>query len=254
MQLASERGGLRRQWLLALSLPVLLSACGTLTEDSELTPQAVSGEIYEGPINLRDGPGTNYSVVGSVNTGDTVSIACHSYGTSHTGPWGTSDLWDKLSNGTWVSDAFVYTGSNGPVAPWCSSSGGEVIGDDYPYKNASMDGVDPWNFYNRQCTSFAAWRIVETKDSSFNNYYGGVRWGNANNWDNAARVVGIPVSSTPTVDSIAVWEGGTYGHVAYVAKVNSDGSIVVEDYNFNYDGRYSTRTITASSPSSYIHF
>lgn len=37
-----------------------------------------------------------------------------------------------------------------------------ATGDDYPgyLKSAAQDSlVDPWNFYNRECTSFAAWRL-----------------------------------------------------------------------------------------------
>lgn len=79
---------------------------------------ANTGE-YTGPYNLRSGPGTSYDVVGSVNGGETVSIVCQTRGTSHTGPWGETSLWDKLSTGEWISDAFVYTGSNDAVAPTC---------------------------------------------------------------------------------------------------------------------------------------
>ena len=75
---------------------------------------------YTGPYNLRSGPGTNYSKVGSIGGSVRVSIVCQKAGTSHRGPWGTTSLWDKLSSGKWISDAFVYTGSDGRVAPRCS--------------------------------------------------------------------------------------------------------------------------------------
>lgn len=75
---------------------------------------------YTGPYNLRSGPGTNYSVVGSVGGGVAVTIVCQTNGTTHTGPWGTTSLWDKLSTGEWISDAFVYTGSNSAVTPRCN--------------------------------------------------------------------------------------------------------------------------------------
>jgi hypothetical protein len=77
---------------------------------------------YCGPYNLRAGPGTGYSVTGTVNGGVSVTIVCQSYGTSHTGPWGTTSLWNKLGGthaGKWISDAFVYTGTAGMVAPAC---------------------------------------------------------------------------------------------------------------------------------------
>lgn len=79
-----------------------------------------TGTVHDGPINLRSGPGTSYSIVGTANTGEVVSIVCQTTGTSHTGPWGTTNIWDKLTTGKWISDAFVYTGSNGTVAPTCN--------------------------------------------------------------------------------------------------------------------------------------
>ncbi|HEV2149414.1 MAG TPA: M12 family metallopeptidase [Longimicrobiaceae bacterium] len=77
---------------------------------------------YCGPYNLRAGPGTGYAITGSIGGGVSVSIVCQAYGTSHTGPWGTTSLWNKLGGayaGHWISDAYVYTGSNGMVAPAC---------------------------------------------------------------------------------------------------------------------------------------
>jgi len=61
-------------------------------------------------LNKRSGPGTGFSIVGSVADGATVNVTCHRTGTSHTGRYGPSNVWDKLSDGTWVSDAYVYTG------------------------------------------------------------------------------------------------------------------------------------------------
>ena len=77
---------------------------------------------YCGPYNLRTGPGTGYATSGTVNGGVAVTILCQTTGTSHTGPWGTTNLWNKLGgayNGKWISDAFVYTGSSAAVAPRC---------------------------------------------------------------------------------------------------------------------------------------
>ncbi len=70
-------------------------------------------------VNRRSGAGTGYAVVGTVADGTTVSIACSRNGTTHTGRWGTTSMWNRLTDGTWVSDAFVYTGIAGPVNGWC---------------------------------------------------------------------------------------------------------------------------------------
>jgi LasA protease len=61
-------------------------------------------------LNRRSGPGTNYAIVGSVADAATINLVCWRNGTSHTGRYGTSSVWDKMSDGTWVSDAYVYTG------------------------------------------------------------------------------------------------------------------------------------------------
>lgn len=71
-----------------------------------------------GTLNKRSGPGTGYSVVGSVSDGATVNISCWRNGTTHTGRWGTTSVWNKLTDGTWISDAFVYTGAT-TVGPNC---------------------------------------------------------------------------------------------------------------------------------------
>ena len=70
-------------------------------------------------VNKRGGPGTGYGVVGSVADGATVSISCSQNGTSRAGRWGTTSMWNRLTDGTWISDAYLWTGSNGPVNGWC---------------------------------------------------------------------------------------------------------------------------------------
>ncbi|MBQ2158066.1 MAG: hypothetical protein II443_05840, partial [Oscillospiraceae bacterium] len=72
--------------------------------------------------------------------------------------------------------------------------------DDYPanLKNARKDAlVDPWRFYNRECTSFVAWCLNSRNGVEFDNWYKGVKWGNASHWRAAAQSVGIPVDTKP---------------------------------------------------------
>jgi len=71
------------------------------------------------PLTVRAGASTNTAAIGSVADGATVRIVCQKRGESITGTFGTSTLWDKISSGGFISDAFVSTGSDGQVAPTC---------------------------------------------------------------------------------------------------------------------------------------
>lgn len=71
------------------------------------------------PLTVRSGPGTGYSAAGSVADGATVTISCQTSGTSVAGTFGTSTVWDRIGSGRYVSDAYVYTGSDGRVSPAC---------------------------------------------------------------------------------------------------------------------------------------
>ena len=207
---------------------------------------AASGTVHTAgaSLSVRTGPGTGYAKTGSLRKGAKVDIVCQTRGTTVRGTYGTSSWWDKIGSGRYVSDAYVYTGSDGRVAPLCKTGGGSTstgaIKNDYPYRGQGT-GVDPWYFYKGQCTSFAAWRVNHNLGIRFSNSYRGQHWGNAEHWDNAARAAGIPVYKHPRVGDIAVRSSGTYGHVAYVAKVNSDGSFMVEEYNHVRPDTYSYR-------------
>ncbi|MEU9509979.1 CHAP domain-containing protein [Micromonospora sp. NPDC048170] len=119
-------------------------------------------------------------------------------------------------------------------------------GDDYPYKGQSS-GNDPWNFYKGQCTSFAAWALRSRVGVPFNNQYGGTLWGNARDWVAAAGRAGVPVHNSPQPGDLAVSLGGSYGHVAFVTKVNSNGTFEVDEYNYNVAVGYSHRTVSVGT-------
>ena len=121
----------------------------------------------------------------------------------------------------------------------------------YPYANAPFPNamIDPWGMYQRQCVSYTAWKVASTGRSM--PYWGGR--GNANQWDDNARAAGIPIDTAPRVGDIAVSNAGTYGHVMYVERVNSDGTIYISQYNAAWDGRYSEGTRTTAGLY-FIHF
>ena len=138
------------------------------------------------------------------------------------------------------------------------TGGGKVVAGDpnrggYPayLNNAAKDAlVDPWGMYNRECVSYTAWKVYQAYGNM--PYWGGK--GNANQWDDNAARIGIPYGSTPKVKSVAVWNTGRWGHVAWVEKVNSDGTFDVSEYNRGGDGLYHERTGVSTSGVTFIYF
>ncbi|GAB3506401.1 M23 family metallopeptidase [Amycolatopsis cihanbeyliensis] len=86
-------------------------------------PEGPTGTVDSGQydrVNLRSGPGLDYSIVDTVTDGTVVGIDCTARGGEVDGVWGRTDLWNRLDSGNWISDGFLYTGSNDPVAPACA--------------------------------------------------------------------------------------------------------------------------------------
>jgi surface antigen/LysM repeat protein len=124
--------------------------------------------------------------------------------------------------------ALVLPGGRGAAipAPNGSSYGGystRVGGDVGSYSN----GQFPYGY----CT----WYVATKRH---------VYWsGNAWQWWPNARAAGRPEGQMPRVGAIMVTWESSYGHVAYVEQVNSDGSWVVSEMNFVAWGVVDHRTI-----------
>lgn len=71
-------------------------------------------------VNVRSGPGTNYSIEKVLPYDASVTIRCQTDGQSVSGPYGTSNIWDCIGNGLFVSDAYVRTGVDGYVVNRCA--------------------------------------------------------------------------------------------------------------------------------------
>jgi surface antigen len=133
--------------------------------------------------------------------------------------------------------------------------------DDYPYRDAVGNPSDPWGFTERQCVSFAAWRLAQHGRTISNSD----NWGSALTWDDTARRLGDTVTRTARVGAIAQWNAdesspyygpgsatangtfvaGGYGHVGWVKAVYSDGSALVEQYNMGGNRSYSVMRVKA---------
>ncbi len=164
---------------------------------------------------------------------------------------GQEDAYRQLvsSNNTKIND--LRSQQRAANARFIGSAGsGPACGGGYPgvYCNAPMDSiVDNWLMYNRECVSYAAWKVYVTHG------YSPTGWGNANMWPGKARNAGLAVDGNPRVGDVAVWNVGYYGHVMYVESVNGDGTITVSQYNADWNGTYSTARVSASGLE-FIHF
>lgn len=129
---------------------------------------------------------------------------------------------------------------------------GPACGGGYPARwcEIPMDSViDSWGMYNRECVSYTAFRVAAS--GRYMPYWGGI--GNANQWDDNARAAGIPNDSNPRAGDVAISNAGTWGHAMYVESVNANGTINISQYNADFRGTYSTKTISPGGLV-FIHF
>lgn len=121
----------------------------------------------------------------------------------------------------------------------------------YPWTRKSMYACcDPWGMTYRQCTSYAAWRwAADGHPIPYNwNATRSPQDQNAKAWGRLAERAGYKVDryKNPRRGDIAVYEGGTYGHVMIVESVGK-GSVTVSQYNADWTGRYSISSWKTSS-------
>ncbi|MFE6778601.1 SH3 domain-containing protein [Streptomyces sp. NPDC057702] len=91
------------------------AAGGPVTGASDATYPVAPG--YR--VNVRSGPTTTSPVVKVLAYNARVRIRCQRRGQNVSGPYGTSNVWDSIAPGQYVSDTYVRTGSDGYVAPSC---------------------------------------------------------------------------------------------------------------------------------------
>ncbi|KAG0206352.1 hypothetical protein BGX28_002206 [Mortierella sp. GBA30] len=182
--------------------------------------QAASGTVRTAgdPLNVHSGPSTSSPVVGSIGNGEDVEIDCTvADGTSVTGKYGTSSLWDHVPGG-YVTDTYVYTGSSGPVAPACGdkpnppTSGCQASGISNP---RSCEQALQWAInhittsydsdYVNWCDRTMAWAYGRDY-SGFNTAY--IHWKSVPSRYKHAGDRNAPAGA------LVFWSGGNAGHVA----------------------------------------
>jgi uncharacterized protein YraI len=79
-----------------------------------------------GFLNQRGNASTLVGPVGRVAGGTGLHVACQLGGEEINGTMGTSAIWDRLTGGSFVADAFVGWPSGRPEVPWCTLTEGGV--------------------------------------------------------------------------------------------------------------------------------
>lgn len=134
-----------------------------------------------------------------------------------------------------------------------------------PYPYEIVGRIGPWGFPTRYATDYIAWRLFE-RDVDFSSAMRGPNgrtgvFGEPKTWAANAAHIGFRVDTVPTVGSVAQWNAGeagasAAGHVAYVERVNPDGSVVVSEFDWTVGHGYSLRGEDGSAPvraPRYIH-
>lgn len=144
-----------------------------------------------------------------------------------------------------------------------SNSAGSVSApkDDYPWRNAPEDSLSPLRYSYRDCTDFVAWRINRDNgvtSSPWKYTWGNLRWqgpgGNGDaigwraDWIRYGRKVDLPAAP----GRIGWYNTGSYGHVCYIQAVASNGTVTIEEYNWQpYHQAYNKNLRTAAPGSTY---
>jgi surface antigen len=128
----------------------------------------------------------------------------------------------------------------------------------YPYQGTTRIG--PWGFTTRHAGDYIAWRFFE-RDVTFSATMSGPngtagRFGDPAAWATQATGIGFRVDTVARAGAIAQWNAGEQGaggagHVAYVERVNPDGSVVVSEFDWDVEFGYSQRTLVRAPR--YIH-
>ncbi len=157
-------------------------------------------------------------------------------------------LWlATLPAGALLAAGIAVGAASSPASPAAEPAAVAVV-TPYPYETASR--VGPWGFPTRHASDYVAWRFFE-RDVEFSSAMRGPNgrtglFGDPSTWAANAARIGFRVDTVPAAGSVAHWNGGEAGasgagHVAYVERVNADGSVVISEFDSSVKYGYSQR-------------
>lgn len=236
--------------LLSLTVPAALGT--TLAATSGTAHAATPGYVALAwpSLNERVAPSTASAVTGSLSYHSPIAISCQTEGTDVNG----SVIWDRLTNGSYVSDYYVSTPLVGRFSPGLARCGGDT-----PSPTPAGPRTGSITSYDQggtgECTWWADYEF-HAYSGVWPNFVWPVDNGNAEYWAENAAHNGWTVTSTPTPYSIAVFPpgvngAGADGHVAWVTAV-SGNHVTVSEMNFDAFDWVDVRTVVAGPSVSYI--
>ncbi len=173
---------------------------------------------------------------GWYNTGDRLTLVCSARGQAVKGffsphiPGGWDNLWYRTSDGHFVADVDIETGSLNAVAQDCNAAPAPAA--DSPPAPASdrTKGATTQSNPLRDFAGYCTWGAQE-KVRANAGYYISALTGGADQWDDQARAAGWKVVLDAQPRSIVVFERslvGGIGHVAWVDAVNGRDVTITE--------------------------
>lgn len=223
---------------------VLAAACAVVAAGVALAAPAgaATGTVHTTSgkaLTIRASASTGAAAVGSLANGASFTFDCQAHGGTVTGRYGTSDVWDHVTGRGYVSDTYVYTGSDGLVAPLCGAG-----------TPCSISGTgDP-----HTCAQAVSWATAHLHSGSEAGYAGlcdhlvGLAYGFAHSGSAtaAAHWAAIPSSyrhagsSTVPAGGLAFFSGGSSG-AGHVMISIGGGTFVSNDIHGS--GSYTRTTI-----------
>jgi CHAP domain len=134
-----------------------------------------------------------------------------------------------------VAVGYGSDGARGLDAPLAPGTASPIVYG-YSYTAACpaagiADLVDRWALSECNCTSYVAWALQANRQR-IDWFIAGAM--DARNWPHVAQLSRLRVGTLPRVGAVAVWArvSRPFGHVAYVTRVDPDGTFDVAEYNF----------------------
>ena len=118
---ASVGADVTRNWIVSVKAKYAAPATKPVTPAP--ADYGASGSVFISPcLDFHQSPGHTSPVVGCIPKGTIVRVQCVAYSNFVNGLYGSTNIWDRVTWGGrvgFVTDAWVFTNSNGPVAGSC---------------------------------------------------------------------------------------------------------------------------------------